>query len=154
MADPRRPASGGRRSWLLTGALLVLVVVLVLARGPVALLAAASVALIAAFVIGLPPLLRPDGIDWDWRPGRADEVVPEPGIAAIRRLLAPAKGDDEAVARLHEVLGAVAADRAPRGLPEDSRLAAYLAGPPRSLSTDEVDALVTELEALSPKESP
>lgn len=154
MADPRRPLAGDRRPWLLAGGLAALVVLLVLVRGPVALLAAASVALIAAFVLGLPPLLRPDGIDWDWRPGRADEVLPEPGIAAIRRLLVPAKGDEEATVRLHEVLGAVAADRAPHGLPPGGRLAAYLAGPPRRLSTDEVDTLVTELEALSPKESP
>jgi hypothetical protein len=154
VADTRSPAGGDRRVWLLTGFLTALVVVLLLARGPVALLAAASVALIAAFALGLPPLLRADGIDWDWRPGRADEVVPEPGIAAIRRLLAPAKGDEEAAARLHELVGAVAADRAPQGIPEGGRLAAYLAAPPRRLSTDEVDVLLTELEALFPKESP
>lgn len=152
MADPRRRGTGERRLWLLAGVLALLVVVLVLARGPVALLAAASVALLAAFVVGLPPLLRQDGIDWDWRPGRADEVVPEPGIAALRRLLAPARGDDEATVQLHALVAAIAADRAPRGLPQGGRLAAYVSGPPRRLSTDEVDALVSELEALSRKE--
>ena len=149
MAEARRDS---RRTWLLLGGGVVLVVVLTVTRGPVALLAASMVAVLAAFVLGLPPLLRSDGIDWDWRPGGTDEISPEPGIANLRRLLDPAPGDTEAAARLHELVTALAADRSPHGPPTDSALGAYLAGPPKRLSPTEADAVITALEALSPQE--
>lgn len=143
----------GRRPFVVAGALVAVVVLLTVARGSVALTAAATVALLAAAVVGVPPLLKPDGIDWDWRPGGADEVRVEPGIANLRRLLSPAKGDDEAAVRLHELVAALAADRAPLGPPRSGALADYLAAPPRRLSGAEADAVITELEQLSPKES-
>lgn len=144
----------GRRAWLLAGAAVLVVVVLVATRGLVALLAAASVVVLAAYVLGLPPLLKPDGIDWDWRPGGTTELRPEPGIANLARLLDPSPGDAEAAVRLHELVGALAADRAPHGAPRDGPLAAYLSGPPRRLSPAEAAGIVTALEDLSPEENP
>ncbi|WP_377643601.1 hypothetical protein [Oryzobacter terrae] len=146
--------TAGRRVWVLAGAAVVLVVVLVATRGLVALLAAATVCVIAAYVLGLPPLLRPDGIDWDWRPGGTTELRPEPGIAALSRLLAPSPGDTEAPAQLHRLVAALAADRAPHGAPREGPLATYLAGPPRRLSPAEAATIITALEDLSPEETP
>ncbi len=131
------------------GAVVLVLVLLTLARGPVALLAAATVAVVAAFVLGLPPLLRPDGIDWDWRPGGAAEARAEPGIAALARLLDPAPSDTEAATQLHALVTALAADRAPHGVPAGGALSTYLTSPPRRLSAAEADALITELEALT-----
>jgi hypothetical protein len=139
--------------WAVAVAVVLVVVLLTVARGPVALLAAATVAVLTAFVLGLPPLLRPDGIDWDWRPGGVEELRPEPGIANLYRLLEPAPTDTEAPVRLHELVTALAADRAPHGVPPGGALAAYLTSPPRRLSATETDTLITELEALSAKES-
>ena len=89
MAD-QRP---GLRPLLLAGAGLAVLALVVAARGPVALLAVASVAVLAGFVLAVPPLMRHDGIDWDWLPDRVAEVPPEPGIANLRRLLAPTTGE-------------------------------------------------------------
>ena len=132
------------------GCALVLVTV---ARGPVALLAATTLAVLVGAVLGLPPLLRHDGIDWTWRSGRTDDVPPEPGIATLRRLLDPGRGDATAAAELQELVRAIADDRT-RGRPVAAgRLPAYLSGPPRPLDLDEVDSLISELEALNPKET-
>lgn len=144
----------GRRPWVVGGAVVAVVVLVTVVRGPVALAAAATVALLAAAVVGVPPLLKPDGIDWDWRPGGADELRVEPGIANLRRLLSPAKGDDEAAVRLHELVTALAADRAPLGPPGSGPLVDYLGAPPRRLSAAEADAVITDLEQLSTKEHP
>ena len=144
----------GRRAWLLGGAAVLVVVALVAARGLVALLAAATVVVLAAYVLGLPPLLRPDGIDWDWRPGGTTELRPEPGIANLARLLDPAATDHEAAARLHELVAALAADRSPHGPPRDGPLAAYLAAPPRRLSPAEAATIVSALEDLPTEETP
>ena len=102
----------------------------------------------------VPPLLRHDGLDWDWQPRRTEDVPPEPGIANLRRLLAPAADDTGATARLQELVRAIAADRARGGPTGDGRLTAYLSGPPRRLDLGEVEAVITELEALSPKDTP
>lgn len=131
------------------GALLVLTI----ARGPVALLAAATLAVLTGALLGLPPLLGHDGIDWRWQPRRADDVPPEPGIATLRRLLTPAKGDTAAAVELQDLVRAIAEDRARGGPVGGSRLAAYLSGPPRHLDLDEVESLITDLETLSPKET-
>ncbi len=86
-------------------------VLVTVARGPVALLAATTLAVLVGAVLGLPPLLRHDGIDWTWRSGRTDDVPPEPGIATLRRLLDPARRDATAAAELQELVRAIADDR-------------------------------------------
>jgi hypothetical protein len=147
------PPSPNRRILLGVAAAACALVLVTVARGPVALLAAATLALLVGAVLGLPPLLRHDGIDWTWRSGRTDDVPPEPGIATLRRLLGPAANDATAAVELHQLVRAIADDRT-RGRPlTGGRLAAYLSGPPRSLDLDEVDRLITELEALKPKET-
>ncbi|HET9022828.1 MAG TPA: hypothetical protein VFN34_13150 [Ornithinibacter sp.] len=148
MAEP-----SGRRVVLAAAGGLVVIVLLVVARGPVALLAVATVAVLAGVVLGVPPLLRHDGIDWGWQPDLQHETLPEPGIANLRRLLAPSQDDTAAPARLQELVRAIAEDRAPGALPAGGALTAYLSAPPRRLGLDEVDAVITELETLSPKET-
>lgn len=150
MAEAARP---GARSLLLAGGGLVALVLLVLARGPVALLAVASVAVLAGIVMAVPPLLRHDGIDWDWLPDRAAEVPPEPGIANLHRLLSPTPGDTTAPGQLQQLVRAIAAERAEHGELGRGRLAAYLDGPPRVLDLAEADAVITELEALPTQET-
>jgi hypothetical protein len=142
----------GLRPLLLAGAGLVVLVLVVIARGPVALLAVASVAVLAGFVLAVPPLLGHDGIDWDWLPDRAVEVPPEPGIANLRRLLAPTAGDTAAAEQLQLLVRAIAADRADGDDYGHGRLAAYLAARPRTLDLAEADAVITELEALPTQE--
>ena len=139
---------------LLAAAGIVVLLLLVLARGPVALLAVATVAVLAGFVLAVPPLLRHDGIDWDWLPGRAVEVPPEPGIANLRRLLAPTAGDTAAGEQLQRLVRAIAADRADGDAYGRGRLAAYLDAPPRVLDLAEAEAVITELEALPTQETP
>ena len=151
MADPPRL---GLRPLLLAGAGLVVLVLVVIARGPVALLAVATVAVIAGFVLAVPPLMGHDGIDWDWLPDRAADVPPEPGIANLRRLLAPTAGDTAAPEQLQLLVRAIAADRAEGDAYGRGRLAAYLDAPPRVLDLAEVDAVITELEALPIQETP
>ena len=147
------PPSSGRRTLLAVAAAACALIVVTVARGPVALLAAATLAVLVGAVLALPPLLRHDGIDWTWRAGRTDDVPPEPGIATLRRLLDPATNDATAAVELHELVRAIADDRT-RGRPlRGGRLSAYLSDPPRSLDLDEVDRLITELEALNPKET-
>ena len=109
MADRPRLAL---RPLLLAGAGVVVLVLVVIARGPVALLAVATVAVLTGFVLAVPPLMGHDGIDWDWLPDRAVEVPPEPGIANLRRLLAPTAGDTAAPEQLQLLVRAIAADRA------------------------------------------
>lgn len=150
MADTPRV---GTRPLLLVGAGLVVIVLVTIARGPVALLAVASVAVLAGIVLAVPPLLRHDGIDWDWLPDRAVEVPPEPGIANLRRLLAPEPGDTAAPGQLQQLVRAVADDRAPDGAYGHGRLAAYLNAPPRLLDLTEAEAVITELEALPLQET-
>lgn len=150
MADPPRPR---RRALLVAGGVL-LVVLLVVARGPVALLAIATVAVAAGIILAVPPLLRHDGIDWDWLPDRAQEVPPEPGIANLRRLLAPTATDTAAPAQLHDLVRAIADDRAGGGPLGDGILARYLDGPPGILDRTEADDVITELEALPLQENP
>jgi hypothetical protein len=155
---PDAPGSS-RRGLLLVGLGVPLVLALVALRGPVALLAVASVAVLVSVVAGVVPLLRHDGLDWTWQPGRADEVPPEPGIGRLRRLLAPGERDTTADAQLQELVRALAQDRAGTApvAAADGRgaLTSYLAGPPRRLSLDEVEGVITELERLSPtKETP
>ncbi|HYN66280.1 MAG TPA: hypothetical protein VES93_05280 [Ornithinibacter sp.] len=150
MADPSRSPV---RPLLLAGGGLVLLVLLAIARGPVALLAAASVAVLAGIVMAVPPLMGHDGIDWDWLPDRAVEIPPEPGIANLRRLLAPGATDTAAPAQLHQLVRAIAVDRASNGAYGRGRLASYLDGPPRPLDLTEADALITELEALPIQET-
>ena len=99
--------------------------------------------------------LAPAGvIGAHWLPDRAVEVPPEPGIANLRRLLAPEPGDTAAPGQLQQLVRAVAEDRAPDRAYGRGRLAAYLAAPPRLLDLAEADAVITELEALSPKDTP
>ena len=145
MADPPRL---GLRPLLLAGAGLVALVLVVLARGPVALLAVATVAVLAGFVLAVPPLMGHDGIDWDWLPDRVVEVPPEPGIANLRRLLAPTGGDTAAPEQLHLLVRAIATDRADGDAYGHGRLAAYLGAAPRALDLAEAEAVITELEAL------
>ncbi len=131
----------------------MLVLLLALARGPVALLAAASVAVVVGIAMAIPPLMAHDGIDWDWLPDRAVEIPPEPGIANLRRLLAPDATDTAAPAQLQQLVRAIAADRARGEEYGRGRLAGYLDGPPRALDLAEADALITELEALPIQET-
>ena len=131
----------------------MVVLLLALARGPVALLAAASVAVVVGIAMAIPPLMAHDGIDWDWLPDRAVEIPPEPGIANLRRLLAPDATDTAAPAQLQQLVRAVAADRARGEEYGRGRLARYLEGPPRALDLAEADALITELEALPIQET-
>ena len=145
MADSPRI---GARPVLLVGAGIVVIVLVTIARGPVALLAVATVAVLVGFVLAVPPLMRHDGIDWDWLPDRAVEVPPEPGIANLRRLLAPTDGDTAAPEQLQLLVRAIAADRAAGDDYGHGRLAAYLASSPRVLDLAEADAVITELEAL------
>jgi hypothetical protein len=128
-------------------------VLLVATRGPIALLAAATLGVLAGVVLGVPPLLRHDGIDWGWRPDLEHETPPEPGIANLRRLLAPAPDDTAAPARLQELVRAIAEDRAQGAGTAGGALTAYLSGAPRRLSLDEVEAVITDLETLSQKET-
>lgn len=150
MAESR---GAGLRPLLLVAAGLVALALVVAARGPVALLAVATVAVIAGFVLAVPPLLRHDGIDWDWLPDRAAEVPPEPGIANLHRLLSPTPGDTTAPGQLQQLVRAIAAERAEHGELGRGRLAAYLDGPPRVLDLAEADAVITELEALPTQET-
>ncbi|MFL6079852.1 MAG: hypothetical protein ACJ714_07980 [Ornithinibacter sp.] len=150
MADSRRP---GLRPLLLVAAGLVVLALVVAARGPVALLAVASVAVLAGFVLAVPPLMRHDGIDWDWLPDRVAEVTPEPGIANLHRLLAPTTGDTAAPEQLQLLVRAIAAERADGEAYGHGRLAAYLAARPRVLDLAEADAVITELEALPTQET-
>lgn len=150
MADSAR---AGLRPLLLAGAGLVALGLVVAARGPVALLAVATVAVLFGFVLAVPPLLRHDGIDWDWLPDRAVEVPPEPGIANLRRLLAPTTGDTAAPAQLQLLVRAIATDRADGEAFGHGALATYLAGRPRVLDLAEADAVITELEALPIQET-
>ena len=150
MADPPRP---GLRPLLLAGAGVVALALIVIARGPVALLAVATVAVIAGFVLAVPPLMGHDGIDWDWLPHRSVEVPPEPGIANLRRLLAPTAGDTAAPEQLQLLVRAIAADRAGGHAFGRGRLAAYLDAPARLLDLTEADAVITELEALPTQET-
>ena len=137
---------------MIAGVGVLVLLLLVVVRGPIALLAVAMVAVLAGFVLGVPPLLRDDGVDWDWLPARADEVPPEPGIAALRLLLAPSAGDTAAPGRLQDLVRAIAEDRA-EGRPVGARLSHYLDAPPRRLDLAEAEALITELEALPTQES-
>ena len=150
MADRPRLAL---RPLLLIGAGLVVLVLVVIARGPVALLAVASVAVLAGFVLAVPPLMGHDGIDWDWLPDRAVEVPPEPGIANLRRLLAPTAGDTAAPEQLQLLVRAIATDRAGGDAYGGGHLAAYLSARPRVLDLAEADAVITELEALPIQET-
>jgi hypothetical protein len=143
---------GSRPLLLLAGGVIALGVVALL-RGPVALLAAASVAVAVGFVLAVPPLLRHDGIDWDWLPDRVADVPPEPGIANLRRLLAPTTGDTAAPEQLQQLVRAIAAERAGGEAFGHGRLAAYLAARPRVLDLAEADAVITELEALPTQET-
>ncbi|HET6969335.1 MAG TPA: hypothetical protein VFI44_13695 [Ornithinibacter sp.] len=150
MADRARTAS---RPLLLAAGGAAALVLLIGLRGPLVLFAVATVAVIAGFVLAVPPLLRHDGIDWDWLPHRGDEVPPEPGIATLRRLLSPTDSDTASAGELHDLVRAIADDRAQgRGL-GDGPLVAYLDGPPRRLDLREVEALITALESLPTKES-
>lgn len=151
MADGSRAPS--RPLVLLGGAAAVLVVV-VLLRGPVALLAATSVAAAVGLVLAVLPLLRHDGIDWDWLPDRGTEVPAEPGIATLRRLLAPGATDTAAPGQLQDLVRAVAEDRSPGHDLPDGPLATYLGAPPRRLDLREVDILVSALEALPRRSHP
>jgi hypothetical protein len=144
---------GALRPLLLVGAGLVVLALVVAARGPVALLAVATVAVLVGFVLAVPPLLRHDGIDWDWLPDRAVEVPPEPGIANLRRLLAPTTGDTAAPEQLQLLVRAIAAERADGADYGHGRLAAYLSDRPRVLDLAEADAVITELEALPIQET-
>ena len=131
-----------------------MLVLLSLARGPVALLAAASVAVLAGVVLAIPPLLKHDGIDWDWLPGQAADLPPEPGIASLQRLLAPSSGDTAAPDRLQQLVRAIADDRAGSGGYGSGRLATYLERPARTLDLAEAETLIAELEALPIQETP
>ena len=150
MADRPRLAV---RPLLLVGAGVVVLVLVAIARGPVALLAVATVAVLTGFVLAVPPLMGHDGIDWDWLPDRAVEVPPEPGIANLRRLLAPTAGDTAAPEQLQLLVRAIATDRAGGDAYGEGRLAAYLAARPRVLDLAEADAVITELEALPIQET-
>ena len=132
----------------------MLLVLLSLARGPVALLAGASLAVLAGVVLAVPPLMRHDGIDWDWLPGRAADLPPEPGIANLRRLLAPSRGDTAAPEQLQALVRAIADDRAGGGGVGTGRLATYLSRPPRAIDLAEAETLIAELEALPIQETP
>ncbi|QKE85350.1 hypothetical protein [Arthrobacter sp. NEB 688] len=134
---------------------LAVLVALTLARGVVVLAAAVAVVLVVALIGLLVPLQRDDGVDWDWLPRRADEVPPEPGIGALRRLLAPDRTDTTAPAQLQDLVRTLAAERL-GGTPErpvtppDGPLARYLAAPPRRLSTQDAEAVIADLESLRP----
>ena len=128
-------------------------VLLLVLRGPVVLLAVATVGVAAGLVLAVPPLLRHDGIDWDWLPDRGAELDPEPGIATLRRLLSPTATDATATGELQDLVRAIAEDRAQGRELDDGALAAYLDGPPRRLDLREVGTLITALEALPTKES-
>ena len=96
-----------------------------------------------------------DGIDWDWLPGRADEVPPEPGHRQPAAAARPAAGDTAAPARLHELVRAIADDRAAA-----TAASATAGSPPTStahpagLDLAEADTLITALEALPIQETP
>ncbi|MBM6399060.1 hypothetical protein [Phycicoccus sonneratiae] len=142
----REPLSRRRRLALFAGLAAVLLA-LTLARGLVVLAAAASIALVVCAVGAVLPLQRDDGVDWDWLPRRADEVPPEPGIGALRRLLAPNPKDTTAPAQLHELLRTLAEERhgGAAGRP-DGPLARYLASPPRRLTLAEAEDVLADLE--------
>ncbi|MEO7422184.1 MAG: hypothetical protein ABIU87_07305 [Ornithinibacter sp.] len=133
-------------------------------RGSVALLAIATGAVVIGLLLTGIPLLRDDGIDWDWQPKRADEVPPEPGVARLRLLLDPSGVDPGAPERLQALVRALAQDRVStrsRGPGPDSpapgpstTLTRYLADPPRPLDLDEVDRVITDLESLIPRRTP
>lgn len=139
--------------------MLVLVLAVAL-RGSVALLAVASAAAVIGLLLSVVPLLRDDGIDWDWQPGRADEIPPEPGVGRLRLLLDPSPSDPHAGERLQDLVRAIASDRAARaGSPgedsmatdESTALGRYLAGAPRRLDLAEAERVITELEGLAPR---
>lgn len=152
----REPMTRRRRLALFL-ALAAVLTALTLARGLVVLAAAASVALVVAAVGAVLPLQRDDGLDWDWLPRRVEDAPPEPGIAALRRLLAPNRADTAAPAELHDLLGTLAAERvSSSGAPgaagttgrPDGPLARYLAAPPRRLTLAEVEAVLADLESF------
>ncbi|GIL35731.1 hypothetical protein [Phycicoccus sp. DTK01] len=136
----------------------VALVALVLVRGVVVLAAAAAVVLVVSLIGLLVPLQRDDGVDWDWLPRRADEVPPEPGIGALRRLLAPNRTDTSAPAELQELVRSLTAERlgAAAGrpaTPPDGALARYLAAPPRRLTPQDAEAVIADLESLRPTQT-
>lgn len=146
----REPMTRGRRLALFLGLAAVLVA-LTLARGLVVLAAAAGVALVVSALGAVLPLQRDDGVDWDWLPRRLDDTPPEPGIGALRRLLAPNRADTAAPAELHDLLRAIAAERAAStgtGVPPDGPLARYLSAPPRRLTLAEAEDVLADLESL------
>lgn len=151
MAERSAGSSRLGRPVVLIGVALAVLLLLVVVRGPDALLAAVMVALLAGFILGVPQLLGDDGVDWDWLPGRVEEVPPEPGIAALRLLLAPSATDTGAPGRLQDLVRAIAEDRA-AGRPVGGRLGTYLDAPPRRLDLTEAEALIAELESLPTKE--
>jgi hypothetical protein len=142
-----------RRVLLAVLAAAVVLVLLTVSRGPVALLAAATLAVGTGALLALPPLLRHDGIDWRWRPGRTDDLPPEPGIARLRRLVRPAPGDLSAAAELQDLVRTIAEDRSRTGAPVPGRLSAYLSAPARTPDLGQLEALVTDLETLTSKET-
>ncbi|MEO5609006.1 MAG: hypothetical protein ABIQ92_05070 [Ornithinibacter sp.] len=142
-------------------AALVLAVAL---RGSVALLAIATGAVGIGLLLTGIPLLRDDGIDWDWQPKRSDEVPPEPGVARLRLLLDPGGADPGAPERLQALVRALAHDRlstrarvpgpdSPAPGP-NTTLTRYLADPPRRLDLDEIERVITDLESLTPRRTP
>lgn len=138
----------------------VALVGLVLVRGVVVLAAAAAVVLVVSLIGLLVPLQRDDGVDWDWLPRRADEVPPEPGIGALRRLLAPNRTDTSAPAELQQLVRALATERLGGGgqgahgaTPPDGALARYLAAPPRRLTPQDAEAVIADLESLRPTQT-
>lgn len=150
------PTSRVRPLFLGVGAL-ALLAALVAARGSVALLAVALVAIVVAVVVGVVPMLRNDGIDWSWQPGRGEVVPPEHGMATLSRLLEAGPDDPRAAADLQGVVRALADEQAAAGRAPAAGgpLSTYLAGPPRRLTLDEADRVVAELEHPSPtKETP
>lgn len=157
MAEPQAT----RRAALFLALGIIVLALAVGLRGPVALVALATAAAVVGLLFAGVPLLRGDGIDWDWQPKRMDALTPEPGIGRVRLLLDPGGADSGAPARLQALVRAIAQDRVSARsavLSQDApapdattALARYLAGPPRRLDLAEVERVITDLETLTPR---
>jgi len=138
MGEPRR-----RR--LLLGIAAALVLLLTVVRGPVVLAAASAVAL-AVLAWRVLETLRPARADWAWGSGENQALDHEGRLGTLATLLDPHGRDTDSPARLQRWFRDVAGSRPGAVEPVPTRLASYLAGPPRRLTTHEVDQLLTDLD--------
>ncbi len=134
-----------RRRRLLLAAAAAAVVVLTAVRGPV-VLAAASGVVLAVLAWRVAGTVRPARADWAWGRGGDQGLDYEGRLGTLATLVDAHARDPDSPARLQRWFRDVAAARPAAAGPAPTRLASYLAGPPRRLTPHEVDQLLTDLD--------